>query len=80
MGISATIHVKGILLRVQKQMAAYQLLIIDKLGLVPLSKTGAELLLELILQRCERGATLITSNLPFEKSTEPCRGGHGVSV
>ena len=46
------------LLRFQKQMA-YQLLIIDELGFVPLSKTGAELLFELISQRYKRGATLI---------------------
>ncbi len=58
------------LLRLQKQMAAYQLLIIDELGFVPLSKTGAELLFELISQRYERGATLITSNLPFDEWTE----------
>ena len=37
---------------------------------VPLSKTGAELLFELISQRYERGSTLITSNLPFEEWTE----------
>jgi DNA replication protein DnaC len=58
------------LLRLQKQMAAYQLLIIDELGFVPLSKTGAELLFELVSQRYERGATLITSNLPFDEWTE----------
>lgn len=58
------------LLRFQKQMAACQLLIIDELGFVPLSKTGAELLFELISQRYERGATLITSNLPFDEWTE----------
>jgi DNA replication protein DnaC len=58
------------LLRFQKQMATYQLLIIDELGFVPLSKTGAELLFELISQRYERGATLITSNLPFDEWTE----------
>jgi DNA replication protein DnaC len=43
------------------------LLIIDELGFVPLSKTGAELLFELISQRYERGATIITSNLPFDE-------------
>lgn len=58
------------LLRLQKQMSAYQLLIIDELGFVPLSKTGAELLFGLILQRYERGATLITSDFPFDEWTE----------
>lgn len=58
------------LLRLQKQLAAVKLLIIDELGFVPLSKTGAELLFEVISQRYERGATLITSNLPFDEWTE----------
>ena len=58
------------LLRLQKQMANHKLLIIDELGFVPLSKTGAELLFELISQRYERGSTLITSNLPFDGWTE----------
>ncbi len=34
------------LLRLQRQLAAYKLLIIDELGYVPLSTTGAELLFE----------------------------------
>lgn len=53
------------LLRFQKQIASYELLIVDELGFVPLSKTGAELLFEMLSQRYERGSTLITSNLPF---------------
>jgi DNA replication protein DnaC len=61
------------LLRFQKQMASYKLLIIDELGFVPLSKTGAKLLFELISQRYERGSTLITSNLPFDERTETFR-------
>ena len=58
------------LLRLQKQLASLKLLIIDEVGFVPLSKTGAELLFELVSQRYERGATLITSNLPFDEWTE----------
>lgn len=50
-------------------MTTMELLIIDELGFVPLSKTGAELLFELISQRYERGATIITSNLPFNEWT-----------
>jgi DNA replication protein DnaC len=57
------------LLRLQKQLANHKLLIIDELGFVPLSKTAAELLFELISQRYERGSTLITSNLPFDEWT-----------
>lgn len=37
---------------------------------MPLSKTGAELLFEMLSQRYERGFTMLTSNLPFAKWTE----------
>src|SRR3546814_3694448 len=56
------------LLRFQKQMAGYKLLIIDELGFVQLSKTGAELLFELISQRYERDSTFITSNLQIGRA------------
>ncbi len=36
---------------------------------MPLSKSGAELLFELISQRYERGANIITSNMPFDEWT-----------
>jgi len=58
------------LLRFQKQIASYELLIVDELGFVPLSKTGAELLFEMLSQRYERGSTMVTSNLPFQEWTE----------
>jgi DNA replication protein DnaC len=56
--------------RLQKTLASQDLLIIDELGFVPLSKTGAELLFEMISQRYERGSIVITSNLPFDEWTE----------
>ncbi len=57
------------LLRLQKQLSKYSLLIIDELGYVPLSPTGAELLFEVFSQRYERGSTIVTSNLPFDEWT-----------
>jgi DNA replication protein DnaC len=57
------------LLRLQRQLAGDKLLIIDELGYVPLSPTGAELLFEVFSQRYERGATIVTSNLPFDEWT-----------
>jgi DNA replication protein DnaC len=57
------------LLKLQAQLAAVKLLIIDELGYVPLSQTGAELLFEIFSQRHERGSTIVTSNLPFEEWT-----------
>lgn len=58
------------LLRMQKQLAAYRLLIIDELGFVPLSKVGAELLFEIFSQRYEQGSVFVTSNLPFDEWPE----------
>lgn len=55
--------------RLQAQLASVKLLIIDELGYVPLSPTGAELLFEVFSQRYERGATIVTSNLPFVEWT-----------
>ena len=58
------------MLRAQKQLAKQDLLIVDELGYVPLSKTGAELLFETFSQRYEQGSTMVTSNLPFNEWTE----------
>ena len=58
------------LLNLQKKLARLKLLIIDELGFVPLSKTGAELLFEVFSQRYERGSVLVTTNLPFDEWTE----------
>ena len=57
------------LLNLQRQLARLNLLIIDELGFVPLSTTGAELLFEVFSQRYERGSILVTTNLPFDEWT-----------
>ena len=57
------------LLRLQRQLTGNKLLIIDELGYVPLSPSGAELLFEVFSQRYERGSTIVTSNLPFDEWT-----------
>ena len=57
------------LLKLQRDLQAVKLLIVDELGYVPLSASGAELLFEAFSQRYERGSTIITSNLPFEDWT-----------
>ena len=58
------------LVRFQKHLLRQELLIVDELGFVPLSKTGAEILFEVFSQRYERGSALVTSNLPFAEWTE----------
>src|ERR1700678_764533 len=62
-------HDEKRLLRLQRQLAGYKLLIVDELGYVPLSPTGAELLFETFSQRYERGSIIVTSNLPFDEWT-----------
>ena len=58
------------LLNLQRQLSRLNLLIIDELGFVPLSTTGAELLFEVFSQRYERGSSrMVTTNL-FDEWTE----------
>ena len=57
-------------LNLQRNLSRLGLLIIDELGFVPLSPTGAELLFEVFSQRYERGYILVTTNLPFDEWTE----------
>lgn len=57
------------LLRLRRKLAGYKLLIIDELGHVPLSQSGAELLFDVFSRRYEQGATIVTSNLPFDEWT-----------
>ena len=57
------------LLRLQARLARIPLLVVDELGYVPFSKTGAELLFEIFSQRYEQGSILVSTNLPFEEWT-----------
>ena len=63
------------LLNLQRQLSRLNLLIIDELGFVPLSTTGAELLFEVFSQRYERGSILVTTNLPFDELDRSLRLG-----
>lgn len=58
------------LLRLKKQLAKLDLLILDELGYVPASKVGAELFFDVISTAYERLSVVITTNLPFENWTE----------
>lgn len=42
-------------------------MIIDEIGYLPVDKTGANLLFQLIAKRNEHSSTIITTNQPFSK-------------
>ena len=56
--------------RFHKQLERHDLLVLDELGYVPFSKTGAELLFEIVSRAYERASLIVTSNLPFENWTD----------
>jgi len=56
--------------RLQKQLQRLHLIILDELGYVPFTKSGAELIFEVISRAYEHHSLMVTSNLPFEQWTE----------
>lgn len=58
--------------RMLSQLERHDLLVLDELGYVPFSQTGAELLFEVISRCYERVSLIMTTNLPFEQWTEVC--------
>ncbi len=56
--------------RVVKRYTSYELLIVDELGYVPFSREGAELLFQVLAERHERKAVIITTNMGFADWTQ----------
>ena len=50
--------------------ARYDLIAIDELGYVPLAEIGAEFLFQVIAERAEKAAVIVTTNLPFSEWTQ----------
>jgi len=49
-----------------KKFLAPTLLVLDELGYLPIDKTGADLLFQIISARYEKGSTVITTNQPYK--------------
>jgi len=58
------------LARVLARYARYDVIAIDEVGYVPLADVGAELLFQIIADRTERAALILTTNLPFSEWTQ----------
>lgn len=56
--------------RVLARWSRYELIALDEVGYVPLAELGAELLFQVIADRAERAALIITTNLPFSEWTQ----------
>lgn len=53
----------------EKKWLKFDVIIVDELGYVPFSKTGAELLFQFFSGRYERASVIITTNLEFSEWT-----------
>jgi DNA replication protein DnaC len=58
-------QVRRLMMRWQK----YELIVLDEVGYVPLADIGAEFLFQVISDRAERAAIIVTTNLPFSEWT-----------
>lgn len=55
--------------RLMARWQKYELIALDEVGYVPLADIGAEFLFQVISERAERAAIIVTTNLPFSEWT-----------
>ena len=56
--------------RVLGRWSRYDLIAIDEVGYVPLAEVGAEFLFQVVAERAEKAAVILTTNLPFSEWTQ----------
>jgi DNA replication protein DnaC len=61
---------QGQLSRSIGRWSRYELIVIDEVGYVPLAEAGAEMLFQVISERAEKAAVILTTNLPFSEWTQ----------
>ena len=68
------------LTRLQQRLLRVEVLIVDELGFVPFDRVGGELLFNLLTDRYERRATLVTTNLAFAGLVTVFAGGEKLTT
>jgi DNA replication protein DnaC len=48
----------------------YEVIVLDEVGYVPLADMGAKFLFQVMAERTERAALIVTTNLPFAEWTQ----------
>jgi len=56
--------------RVLARWERYDVIAIDEVGYVPLAEMGAEFLFQVVAERAEKAALILTTNLPFSEWTQ----------
>ena len=56
--------------RVLARWSRYDVIAIDEVGYVPLAEVGAEFLFQVVAERAEKAAVILTTNLPFSEWTQ----------
>jgi DNA replication protein DnaC len=56
--------------RALARWARYDVIALDEVGYVPLAEVGAEFLFQVIAERAEKAAVIVTTNLPFSEWTQ----------
>ena len=56
--------------RVLVRWSRYELIAVDEVGYVPMADVGAEFLFQVIAERAEKAAVILTTNLPFSEWTQ----------
>jgi DNA replication protein DnaC len=58
------------LARALQKWARYELIALDEVGYVPMAEMGAEMLFQVVSERAEKAAIIMTTNLPFSEWTQ----------
>ena len=56
--------------RVLARWSRYDVIAIDEVGYVPLAEVRAEFLFQVVAERAEKAAVILTTNLPFSEWTQ----------